>query len=931
MRLLRKDGVCVALGISLLFCGAAAGVEATAILTGIVINAATGQPVPGASLRLEGAEVECSSDVNGVFRLTAPPGDWGVVVTRDGFQAQRVTEIAVTAGSVNDLSVVLHPAGGSATADLVEEITVTAEASDATEAALLAERKRAVQISDAIGSAEISRNAGSDAAGALQRVTGISLQESKYVYVRGLGDRYSNSSVNGSKMPSTEFESKTVPMDLFPADLIDRITVSKSYTADKPGDFVAGFVELSTLDFPTRQRGAIGASVGYNTATTSEPYLRYPGGGALGFSGSGGQSLPASIPEDALFRRSAFTGQGFTVDELEQFGEELIGIWTPERTGGAPYGGGFNFSYGNSFERFGLVVSATYDDHVSTRTDEVQTIFRVAGAEGGVAPDSSYLFDTTDDKVRQAYTATFGYRLGSSHQVKLRGLETTLSTTESRFQEGFFSDTSGPIEDYRLSYLEQDVLNLQLAGDHFLAGVGAGAVLDWRITRADATTEENRRETLYRESSTPGVFVLTTLSQSGFMFFNDLEDRLVDTAVNWESLLNFSSLQGGIKAGIAYTDSDRSLVARRLRFLPRNTRDVDLTLPAEQIFTEENIDPRIFEIVEGTRPTDTYDGLHEVSAGYVQADLGLGRWRLIAGLRVEDSEQQVLTLNRLDPTDPPIESTLANTDLLPALNLVYQLGESSNLRFSASQTVNRPEFRELAPFRFLHVAGGFTAVGNPSLVRAKISSFDARWEWFPSSGEVVAASVFFKDFEDPIEAVLLGGAEPVESWANAEGAQNRGVEIEVRRRLGNSWSKLDGWTAIVNYAFVDSEIEIDPATTVFTNPTRALLGQPDNVVNAILEWDRPTWGSTVRILYNWTDDKVFRGGGIGLPDAIEEARGTLDVVWRQSLDRVAQGLSIKLAGKNLTDEEHLWTQGGEVFRLYESGRSASLSVGYSFF
>ena len=260
----------------------------------------TGLPVRGATIEFEGTEVTVSSDIDGLVFTDLPAGTYTATVTAENFKTQKVTDIAVVDGAGSSFAVVLEPTSGAEDdAAFSDVITVSADAERATETALLAERKNAIQISDSIGSEEMSKNTGSDAAGVLKRVTRISLQDNKYVFVRGLGDRYSSTALNGSKLPSTEFEKKVVPLDLFPADLIQKITVSKSYTVDKPGDFAAGLVELSTVDFPTQQTGFIGLSLGYNSVTTGDPFLEYPGG--LSFSGSGGQALPSGVPDEGLF------------------------------------------------------------------------------------------------------------------------------------------------------------------------------------------------------------------------------------------------------------------------------------------------------------------------------------------------------------------------------------------------------------------------------------------------------------------------------------------------------------------------------------------------------------------------------------------------------------------------------------------------------
>lgn len=912
----------------LVLAGPASAQSGVGKLAGQVLNGLTGQSVPGATVEIEALDVEVKTDLNGVYILQAAEGTYAVVVRKDGFQTQRVTEVGIAPDEIENLAVVLVPLDGEATegaAAFSEGITVETEAADASEAALLVERKSAGLISDSIGSQEMSKATGGDAAGVLKRVTGVSLQDDKFVFVRGLGDRYSNTTLNGSKIPSTEFEKKVVPLNLFPAGLLEKISVAKSYTADKPGDFAAGFVDLTTLQFPNRQQATVGVSTSYDSVTTGEPLLSYDGG--LSVTGGGGQSLPSSIPSDPIFPSSPLAPDGFTRDEIEDFGERLAGVWSPETDGDAPINQGYKLSYGNTFDRVGMVLSTNYEHEYETRLEE-RNIFSVSG--GDVVPLNTYEINYGEETVRQSVAGNLALRVSDNDHITLRTLYTDLSTSEGRRQEGFFSDIDSNLRDLRVSYQDQEILNAQLSGEHYLPDVfSAGSLLEWRASGTQATTDENRRETNYEER-TPGEYILTDNAQSGFMFFNDLEDDLYDGGVDWTSFLSGKHLSGSLKVGAAYTKNERSFDGRRLRFDHRRTSGLDLTLPPEELFTPENIGPS-FELEEITRPTDTYDGDHEIVGSYTQLDLAWGRWRLIGGLRAESSNLEVVTLNRQFAEADPVVTTLDESDVLPAFNLVYQLGGQTNLRFAASQTVNRPEFRELAPFSFVHVVGGFEVAGNPELETATIRSVDARWEWFPTSGEVVAASIFYKDFDKPIERVQLAAAQRIETFQNAESARNVGLELELRRNLGSLSERLERFSAILNYTYVDSEISIDPENTSLTNPNRPLTDQPDQVGNLVIDWSHRDLGANLRLLFNYVGDKVSRGGTLGQPDVIERSRSTIDLVWRQDLDFLVDGLSMKLSATNLTDETFLWTQGSGTFRSYDPGRSYGLSLTYDLF
>ncbi len=983
------------LGLAALLCAsfilAPAAAFADGTITGVVINGFTGEPVRGATLSVEGTDISFKAGVGGDFRAGAPAGTYSVVVSRDGFEPQRITEVVVPEGGVADFAVVLLPASesepvletaepgavvagpaavpaeaeslaaaesaaseapaepmvaeaavpASAASDagvFVGSITVEAAAADSTASALLAERRNAPMISDSIGAEEMKKSTGSDAADVVKRVTGISLQGDKYVYVRGLGDRYSNTSLNGSKIPSTEYEKKVVPLDLFPAGLLDTIRVSKSYTVDKPGDFAAGFVEMETLDFPTTQQASLGLSLGHHSIATGEQFGRY--GSGLGWSGAGGQPLPAGIPGDKLVRLSPITGIGFTPAELQELGTSFIGAWRGTAgTVGTPWGGnsyaapidsGYNLSYGNTFGRLGMVLSGTHSTEYRSLESERNFYRYSAINDNGVALDNSFDFDNNFETVKKGMVANFAYRLADNHHLKLRTLFNTLSFAETMYQDGFFSDLSADIHNYRVNYKDQEVSSYQLSGEHYL-GVGSlGSLLEWRGSTSTAETLQDYRYTLYADLNGNGQYVLTDNSSSGFMFFNSLEDTVDDAGVDWTTFLSAGSSFGSLKAGLAYTTTDRGFAGRRLRFKNRGIRGVDLTAPPEELYVEANIRPDGFEIEETTRATDNYTATQEVPAAYLQADWNIGNLRLVGGLRYEASDIEVVSRDLFNPTAQPLVTALEDRDWLPALSVLYRLNGNQNLRLTGSQTVNRPEFRELSPFAFTDAVGSFDRQGNPDLVSATIRSYDARWEWFPSASDVIAVSAFFKDFDQPIEEILIEGVTRIQTWDNADTGRNQGFELELRRNLGAWWKALDTCTLVLNYVAIDSEVTIPPGG-VQTNDNRPLVGQPDQVANAVLEWVQPSWGSGLRLLYNYTGEKVSFVGANGLPDVLEQPRATLDLAFTQSFRALGLGWSVKASAENLTDEAVEFTQAGELWTIFKPGVKLGVALGLTLF
>jgi TonB-dependent receptor len=944
--------------------------QSTGVIAGIIVDGDTGAPVRNAVVAVPDVGAETTTDLNGLFQLRVAPGTYAVRVKNPGYQEEVVGDVIVTSGEENSLGVVLTPgrsqplpqvaeagspggvasdagiarpgmfeepgaaayssdaASAEATGSRVtESITVTASASSATEAAALLERRTAHDISDLVSKQEISQAATSDAAGIMQRVTGITIQNDKYVYVRGLGERYSNTTVNGTTLATTEPEKKVVPFDLFSANLISKIAVSKSYSADNPGEFAGGVVEMETLDYPSGPTIALSLGGTFVDGTTGENVGVYAGG--LLSRGGGGIPIPSSIPDDKLVRKGIFGGPGYSADELQSFGRTIANVWEPDLASAGP-DGSYSLTLGNSWGPVGMIVSGTYNKGYDSWTEN-QKIYNLGG-NGNLEVENDYDFATDEESVRRGVTGSLAYKISGNHNIRYRGLWSDLASSENRSFFGFNSDAQNNIADSRLRYQKETILTNQVGGDHYFGRTGpGGSLLEWKVSLSNGEREENLREVLYEERR--GEFFLADESQSGFLLFNDLDDEILEPSLDWSSFFSGSRMSGSIKVGARYSSRERAFDSRRLRFAPQSGIDVDRSQAPEVLFAEENITPTRFEIREETRSTDSYTGNHEILGGYVLADTMLGRWRVIGGIRVEDSQQEVITFDQFDATAPPIVSANDDVDYLPSLSVVYGLTGDQNVRFAASQTVNRPEFRELAPFEFTDVVGGYPVVGNPDLQRAVVRSLDARWEWFPSSGEVVAASVFFKDFEDPIEQILEPTAQLRRSYANALAATNWGVELELRRNLGSLTQLLTPFSFIGNYTYVDSNVDIDPENAgIVTSLSRPLQGQADHVFNGAFEY-LTNFGTTARLLYNYTGEKIADVGALGIPDIIEEPRSTIDLVLVHEFARFGwgQGLGLKFAGRNLTDEQKEYTQGGLTQRLYKPGSEYSLSLSYKFF
>jgi len=506
-----------------------------------------------------------------------------------------------------------------------------------------------------------------------------------------------------------------------------------------------------------------------------------------------------------------------------------------------------------------------------------------------------------------------------SNRFTFQLFSTDKSKRETRTFEGYNDDASRNLRNARLLTQEESLRSFQLGGDHFFQGLSSSR-LEWRGTVSKSSRDEpDSRETLYQEIGT--TWVLADESQSGLRMFNDLDETTVDVGANWNTVFSgVSGLPAMVKFGANYTARERDFGSRRFRFIPLNVVRYDLTQTPEQHFVPGNIGTR-FELREETRTTDFYTAEQTVAAGFGMVDLSVGsRARLVGGVRVEQFNQIVDTFDLFDvDVDGDVDiirAQIKETDIFPSVNLVYDLGNSRNLRVGFSQTVNRPEFRELAPFEFTDIVGGRAVVGNPDLERSLIRNVDVRWEWFPGGAEVIAASLFLKSFDQPIERFVEPTSQLRTSFTNAESARNIGFELEARKAVA------PGVTMGGNYTFVDSNIKLqDFQTNVLTSLERPLSGTSKHVFNGLIEGQGGP--VTARLLVNFFGDRIVDVGSLGLPDISEEGRTTVDLVLSARVNRL---MSLRLSAENLTDQPVRFFQGTEVHRRYNIGRAFAVQV-----
>ena len=918
----------------LLFC-ASATAQDTGKVQGVIVDAETGETLIGANVVIKdanGAPLHgTSTNLDGKFTLVVPVGTHTIEVSYVTYATKVITDVAIATKEPTVLNISLPPEGLQA-----DEIIVTAKAEQNSEVSMLAIQQKAAVVTDGISAELMSRSSSSDAGDALKRVTGITVVGGKYVYVRGLGERYSNTQVNGADMPSPEPNRRVVPMDIFPAGLLENIQVSKTFSPDQPGDFSGGSVQVKTRDFPDKFTFSFSASGGYHSQTTFKDAQTYAGGSwdFLGID-DGARSLPDLVKTQAadqpVRQRGRFSTAGFTAEEVQAFGQSFSNIWQP-RIKSAPVNQSYSVSVGNSIgsggKELGYVASFTYDNSLKN-TDENWNSFRITADPSGnqiLTPFTSYSVQSTTNSILWGSLLNVSLRLSPLHKISVKTLYNRSTDDEARTYTGFNSDRGTDLLDYRLQYVERGIFTSQLSGEHHFGGF-LNSNIEWLLNTSQATRDEpDNREVLYEMRN--GEWTFFDITQSGSRFFFDLVDDAQGAKLDWTIPIDgFGGLASKLKFGTKWSTKDRSFDARRFRFEQSSgiQRSVDLTQDPEEIFISENIAPGLFQLRETTRATDNYSASQDLWATYMMTDFQISpKWRFVGGLRIENAKQQLISFDPFAITTQPIEVALDNTDLLPGLNLVYKLTDRTNLRTAYSRTIARPDFRELAPFEFTDFIGGRAVSGNPDLKRSSIDNFDVRYETFPRLGELLAVSAFYKKFHDPIEQIIRPTAQLSVTYQNAKAATNYGLELEFRRRLDAITPALEPLSVNVNVTLVKSEIDIEPGLGVQTSDSRALQGQSPYVVNLTLGYDNAERGLQGNMLYNVFGRRISEVGAQGLPDVFEQPRHQVDF----NLKKKQGKFTYKFSAKNLLDSKVLYKQAEGVFREHRAGRSFSLGVSY---
>jgi len=928
-------------------------------IAGKVIENETAYEVIGANVIIDELGIGAASDLDGSYLIKdLKPGIYSISCSYLGFDTKVIKNVEVKANETTTVDIKL----GESTVQM-QTVQVTATRKTNTSTALLTTKKESTSVLDGVSAQEISKSGDSDAAGAIKRISGVTVEGGKYVYVRGLGDRYSKTTLNGADIPGLDPNKNTVQMDLFPTNLLDNILVYKSFTPELPGDFTGGYIDIATKDFPTNFTFNASVSLGYNSnATFNKDFLAQKSGKLdfLGFD-DGGRAIPAEITNsNGVPSKQENNNSGFDAteaSELVNMTNSFSNTWEQQNKM-APVNQSIALSAGNQFtflgRPLGVIAAATYQRNYSYYGNGSYGVFTLPGTvltSNSLLKEISLVDRKGTDEVLWGTMLTLSYKFTPTHKISFLAMRNQSGTSTTRFLEGSIADDPELVFQTRTSrYLQRGLTTFQLGGKHVFLNASQ-MELKWKASYAQSQqSDPDLRFFTNRYDAELDRYSFNVSDRTPSRFFRDMNQTNLSNKIDMAlPFKQWEGLKSQFKAGLAHTYKNRAFNENRFTFTGSNVPfDGNVT----NYFSEENLismneTSTAFEdngsgtfIVNDLDTANTYDANQLVLAGYAMVELPITRrLKLVTGLRVEKATTALKTYSyRILNSYPYLDGEtpiMDNIDLLPAFNLNYDLSDRTKLRAAYSRTLARPSFRELALFSSFNVVGGYVFIGNPELKRTLIDNIDLRWEMYPTNKELISVSAFYKKFQNPIERTFNPVATDNEvALRNVASAFITGVELEMKKQL----PFIKGLSANGNLSYIYSQTKIDSAeleSIRIGNPdaaaTRAMYGQSPYAANLGLGYKNDSIGLAVNLVFNVSGPRISVINPGGAPATYVMARPTLNF---NITKNVGKGIALKFSATNLLmsayREQIKYKGNAYEVSAYNPGINCSLGLKYAF-
>jgi TonB-dependent receptor len=841
-------------------------------IAGKITDQTTGEPLTGVTVLVSKTTQGAVTDVDGTFLISGlQPGSYTVNFNYLGYQKKTVTHVKVEAGRAAVLNTVLS----RDTANRLNEVVITSSYRQQSINALYIHRKNAGLVSDGITADQITKSPDKNTAEVLQRISGTTVQDDKFVVIRGLAARYNSTMMNGTTMPATEPDQRAFAFNVIPSSLVDNIVIYKTASPDHPGDATGGTVNINTKDMPDRKIMSLSLGTGYNTQTALKDFYTGYGNGKYDFLGfdDGSRALPGAFKaaESGYAALSTAAKMDITRKFSNTFGGQNDGMSLLPLSFQLTAGNTYPVGKGN---KIGIIGSLSYrNNHQSSDGEQDQYL---------LSKEHEYHYN--DSHYRRTYNTgallNAAYTFGNNKLSWKNFFSNEFAHVFTKRTGQIFDGNSNTKNIFSINNetTQNGLLNSILVGKHIL---GNKAVhISWDLAYGLSYRKQPDQRILTVMQSSPGEAYYLSLSNENSPAIKDagrvyshLHENIYSGNLRVEVPFHYFRKGQKLKFGLSKVYRDRGFSILALGYasdLDPYGRGATVTLSKNttlsDIFSLENIEKYKILLANIPQNSNNYAGTADLNAGYLMLDNHFSSsWRLSWGIRLEDYRQKLASLNQ------PVQKYHYLT-LLPAANLTWSPDSKMNIRLAYSQTVNRPEFRELASFRYYDYQHNYIISGNPQLKQSTENNADWRIEYYPGIGEIMSASVFYKYFHHPIERINQGNN--VLTYSNADKAIDYGVELELRKNLGfiGGWPLADNFTVYGNASFIRSHITFSGEDFNST-----LQGQAPYMVNGGLNYSTSKKDLSFTVLYNTIGPRLqFRGENEGL-DADEKPRQVVDL------------------------------------------------------
>ena len=911
---------------------------------GTVIDQTNGETLPFATVFVKEAQKGASTDLDGAYSVELAPGKYSLVVSFVGYVNTTVEDVEVKAGEVTLMDIRM---GNDA--QVLQEVVVKATLVKNSESALLTMQRKSPNLIDGLSKETFRRVGDNDAGGAIKRVTGVSVEGGKYVFVRGLGDRYTKTILNGLDIPGLDPDRNTIQMDLFPTNIIDNIVVMKTATPSMSGDFTGGIVDITTKDFPLERTFNISVGGSYNPSMHfNSNYISDVRSSTdwLGFD-NGQRSLKVNpyqiIPSPGIRDASLTT-------LTERFSPNLGAV---TKTSPMDFNGSVSLGDQINFKKFtlGYNLAANYRN----TTDFYRGVEYNAYIKG-FDPSKDYDFELNQHQVGDMgknnvlASGLAGVAIKfDRHKISLNALRIQNGeSTAALFIQNSYIYTSTTLVQDNLEYSQRSIANYNIKGEHSF-----GKADDFRIDWSFAPTfsdiqDKDVRVTSFRLDQGEYSIEPSEGAQPRRMWRN-LKEANYSGRLDFTKKLVTNHGDSKLQWGFANTMKDRSYNIYQYLFNVRSQYSLGINGDPNKVLLPENIWTKETNagvyVVGNYEPANTYNATQNIAAAYVMNEISLtDKLKAIYGLRAEKFDHLYTGQSNLGDEVLRNEKINKTLDLLPSANFVYALKEKTNLRVAVARTLARPSFKEASISQIYDAVSGRTFIGNRNLKSTSIMNYDIRLEKYAEAGQMVSASVFYKAFKDPIEVVAYSPASPNNIQPRNVGeAMVTGAEFEFRKNLGLNMGNEKPLSIGANVTYVYSRVKMNineyqsrvenARINETVKDTRALQGQSPYIINSYFTYNHQESGLEANVSYN-VQGKRLSVVGIGRnPDVMELPFNSLNFKATKRFGKGNNG-SVSLSANNILNAaKRRYYEGfgadSQVYDLFKPGRSFGLSLGYT--